>query len=315
MTLLLWAQHTQSLDAGRRLTGSYARVIEEQTTRTIQTIDERLQLAALGYAQLAADGTPPEATARAFLRSQARLLPFVRAIWMTDATGTMRFDSDSVKLGIDVSDRDYFTVFRGNPQLAFSVANPIRSRTDGSWLLSASRPIRAADGSFAGVIVAAIRLLYLDDLWRTLDLGANGAVSLVRVDGTMLMRSPFDSLAVGQNFSAHSSFTAIRAASSGHYGLVSPVDGIERDVAFRHLALLPDIAVLVGQSYDAIIAPWRRFALFVLLGWGLAAAATAAWAGTATMAPEAPRTRRRSPVGRRRTTVTMVSPIAVRFTP
>ncbi|MBP6720681.1 MAG: hypothetical protein KA173_17610, partial [Rhodoferax sp.] len=65
LTLALNVQRNQALESGQRLSASFARVIEEQTTRTLQTVDQRLQLAARALSDLETAGQLNEASARA----------------------------------------------------------------------------------------------------------------------------------------------------------------------------------------------------------------------------------------------------------
>jgi hypothetical protein len=102
---------------------SFAQVIEEQTSRTLQTIDQRLQLAANGLAQLEAAGTLNEAAAHALLQAQVKELPFVRAIWVLDAQGRIRYDSDPGNIGISLADRPYFQVYLAQSQTLFYVGS------------------------------------------------------------------------------------------------------------------------------------------------------------------------------------------------
>ena len=77
----------------------------------------------------------------------------------------------------------------------------------GSWLTTASRPIRGADGALEGVIAAAVEAPYFEQLWRGIDLGAEGAVALFRRDGVLMMRSPHDEQSVGKVFTSLPLFT------------------------------------------------------------------------------------------------------------
>ena len=87
VALTLTLLRMQAIESGQRLTEAFVQIIEEQTTRTIQTIDQRLQLAAIGMAQLDSAGGLNEQSARVMLREQVKELPFVRAIWVMDEQG------------------------------------------------------------------------------------------------------------------------------------------------------------------------------------------------------------------------------------
>ncbi|PIY30387.1 MAG: hypothetical protein CO105_05650 [Comamonadaceae bacterium CG_4_9_14_3_um_filter_60_33] len=250
---------SQTIESSERLTQSFAQVIEEQTSRTLQTIDQRLQLAANGLAQLETAGTLNEAAAHALLQAQAKELPFVRAIWVLDAQGRIRYDSDLGNIGISLADRPYFQAYLAQPQTRFYLGSPVRSRTTGTWLISAARPLRTADGAFAGIIVAAVEPPYFDKLWRSVDLGADSSIALFRSDGTLMMRSPFDETAMGKVFSGTRLFSELLPTSpAGSYRSNSAIDGTLRSFAYRTLSAQSSLVVVVGQSFERLLAPWRQ---------------------------------------------------------
>jgi len=278
VALALAALRAQALGAGERLTASLARIVEEQTTRTLQAVEQRLELAAGGIAQMQTAGTLNEASAREHLRHQLEKLPFVRAIWVLDAQGRIAYDSDTGNIGVDLADRPYFLAHQRQPGLQFFIGDPVRSRSTGTWLISASHPLPAKNGAFAGVVVAAIEPPYFDQLWRTVDLGANGAIALLRRDGTMLMRSPFDESLMGKAFPELQALQPQHAEqTAGAYVATSFVDGQRRSLAFRRLSSQPELLVLVGQSFDALLAPWRRLAWLSGAIWAAASLAIAAF--------------------------------------
>lgn len=160
----LFYLHGQALRSGERLTQSLAQVIEEQTSRTFQTVNQRLQLAASGLQAMQRPRSADPESVRAMLKEQLGDLPFVRAIWVLDAEGRIVFDSDVGNIGVNLADREYFQIYQQRPTTGFHLSAVVRSRTTGTWLISASRPLRTPDGAFAGVIVAAVEPPYFDRL-------------------------------------------------------------------------------------------------------------------------------------------------------
>ncbi|MBT9501515.1 MAG: PAS domain S-box protein [Burkholderiaceae bacterium] len=264
----------QAIASGVRLTASLAQVIEEQTSRTIQTVDQQLQLAANRLTQLEASGGLGEASARVLLREQLTGLPFLRAMWVLDAQGRIAFDSDTGNIGVDLSQRAYVQAYRQHPDTGFQLGAPILSRTTGTWSIPATRPIRRGDGSIAWLLVAAIEPPYFDSLWRGLEVGAGGSVSLFRKDGTLMMRSPFDPASMGKTFAEAPMFGLwLKGATVGNLQRASVVDGRTRLFAFRALSVQPELAVVAGQSLELVLAPWRWLAIVAVVVW--AAACTA----------------------------------------
>jgi len=264
----------QAIASGERLTASFAQVIEEQTSRTVQTVDQQLQLAANRLTQLEASGGLNEASARILLREQLKGMPFLRAIWVLDAQGRIALDSDTGNMGVDLSQRAYFQAYRTRPDTGFQLGAPILSRTTGTWLIPATRPLRRSDGRIERLIVAAVEPPYFDSLWRGLEVGDGGSVALFRKDGTLMMRSPFDPASMGKTFADAPMFGLwLKGASSGSLQQASLIDGHSRLYAYRALSVQPELAVVAGQSLDLVLAPWRWLATVAVAVWAAACAA------------------------------------------
>ena len=272
VVVLLVQQRTQALESGQHLNESLARVVEAQASSAVQAVDQHLRLTAQGLALLAAAGNLNEISARALLRELVAALPFVRSIWVLDAQGRVVHAPEASAVGLQLADRDYFQVYQSNPQTNFYIGSPIRSRPSGRWLISAARPLRNADGAFAGVVVTGLDPPYFDRLWNALDLGPDGVVALLRHDGVLMMRSPFSEASMGQKlFIPDLQGPAPNARTSGHYNGPSPVDGRRRLTAYRALAGQPELLVLVARSADTVLAGWRQQALLVAAVWTVAA--------------------------------------------
>ncbi len=271
LTLALNVQRNQALESGQRLSASFARVIEEQTTRTLQTVDQRLQLAARALSDLETAGQLNEASARAVLRDHVQPLPFVRGMWVLDAQGRMLYDMEEGSIGTDLKDRPYFQTHQSKPDTGFQLDTPVLNRLTGTWLLTGSRALRSVEGRFEGVIVAAIEPLYFDKLWGTLDLGASGSVALTTRNGVVVMRTPFVAQAMEIDLQQRPLYKDMLPRSpTGDYADASSVDGVERLFSYRTLKEQQSLVVVVGQSIDFALAPWRQVAWIAALIWVLA---------------------------------------------
>jgi PAS domain S-box-containing protein len=262
-----------TLDAGRKLNASFAHLIEEQTSRSLQAVDERLELAAFALQALQAKGPVGENAGRALLREQIKQLPLLRAMWVLDTQGRVSLDSNTGNIGKNFADRAYFQAYLKDPGAVFRLANPVRSRTTGGWLISATRPLRDTSGRFQGVLVTAVEPAYLDQLWRSVDLGHGGSVSLIRRDGTLMVRSPLDESQIGRQVADLRIVTApLDTEPAGTFEKVSAFDGSMRLFAYRRLAVEPDLVVVVGQTTEVVLASWRRVSILAVGAWLLATA-------------------------------------------
>ena len=280
LALSLVHLRSQAIESAKDLTESFAQVIEEQATRTLQTVDLRLQLAESSLEKLENDSNLNPKSVGELLREQIKELPYIRVAYILDAQGRVTAESgtESINLGLSLADRDYFKVYLDQPQTGFYLGTPVRGRTTKLWTIGASRPLKSVDGKFSGIIVAALDPAYFDRNWRAVDVGAGGSIALFRRNGTLLMRSPLNDDAMGKTLSSGPVFrdlVPIKPVGSLQY--VSAIDGVLRTFAYRILSARPDLVVMVGQSVELTLAPWRRLALMATSLWAAASAATFAF--------------------------------------
>ncbi len=261
----------EAFRAGETITRSLAHVIEDETSRTIQAVDQRLELAITRLKLQEASQHLNEESARAMLREQLKGLPFVRAIWMLDKTGRIVFDSDVGNIGMDLSDREYFRFYQQkDPSAGVHLSAPVRSRTVGTWLISVSRPVYSPKGEFLGVMAAALEPSYFDRLWQSVDLGEGGSIVLFRTDGTLMMRSPADDKAMGRSFAGLSLFSQrLPKSPQGVFSFTSIIDSRERIAAYRVLEPYPDLVISVASLESHMLSAWTRFAKLATVTWGL----------------------------------------------
>ena len=273
LILILLSLRAQAIRSGERLTASLAHVIAEQTNSSLQSINQRLQLAASRLAPLMNSGLD-DAEARTLLADQIRELPDLRALSVADAEGRIVYSTAGEAAGQSVIDREYFQVYLKEPSTGFHVGPPVRGRVSGTWLISATWPMRSAAGGLVGVLIAAVEPAYFDKVWREVEVGEGGSIALFRRDGILMMRSPFDEGAMGRSFAARPMFQeGLRTAREGGLRDASPIDGAVRMLSYRTLSGAPDLVVIVGQSFSGVLAPWRQFATITAGIWVLAVSA------------------------------------------
>jgi len=260
----LWYLRQQALAGGEHLAEAMAQVIAEQTARSLETVDQRLEITAHHFEDLLSERGLDATAGRELLRAHAGSLPLVRAMAILDAEGRVVVDTQD-STGRSLADREYFQVLRERPQTGFFVGRLVRIRSSGTdsgrWVLPAARPLLDAGGKFKGVIAAAIEPTYFEALWRRLDLGRGGSIALFHREGQMLVRSPHLPQSQGQDFSHVRLFRQqLPGAAQGVYVGHSALDGVERVTAYRVLPNHPQLVAVVGSPLRQVLADWRRFA-------------------------------------------------------
>ena len=110
---------------------------------------------------------------------------------MLDVDGEWQYSSLVQTPRHNNSDRNYFIYHRDTPGKALRISEPLQSRLTGRPTILLTKRIEHQDGSFAGVIVAAIDSDYFNGFYRMFQLGSDGGISLSRNDGIVLIRWPF----------------------------------------------------------------------------------------------------------------------------
>ena len=210
---LLVQMRVDAIEAGERVLSAFAQLTEEQTTRTIQNVDQTLEIVTERLAIARRDGAASEAAIPDELRALLVSRPFLTAIAVLDRQGRTVYGTTLGQGALDLSDRDYFMAQRDDPKTGFMVGVPVRSKTTGLWALPASRPLPRVDGEFAGVVGAVMDPLFFNRAWTVDQAIPDQATALWRNDGVVLMRSPFDERTMGLSLSKGILATRIAAGS------------------------------------------------------------------------------------------------------
>ena len=258
---------------------SLSLALSEHSARTFEAVDLILRYTA---ETLRADGIKtPEAFARRMatqdvhdrLREEIVGHSEVEAVILVGADGRLvNFSRAWPVPPLNLADRDYFDAFRATPAPLRFIGEPILSRAEGGRTFVVVRRLGAPDGTFIGLVVAAIRINYLEALYRDLAGGPGSSIALRRSDGTLLARYPQVERQDGsQNYVDIAMFQEIAHGAGISRSLTaSRRDGVLRLRTARVLKDFP-LILTVGRAAAVIDAQWRRGAIVIGGGAGLVA--------------------------------------------
>ncbi|MFZ6719663.1 sensor domain-containing diguanylate cyclase [Undibacterium sp. Ji49W] len=250
-----WTARQNQLREMSVSTTNMARAIAQHADDTIKAADTAL----LGIEdQIQTDGTEPAALERLhnLLMRKTAELPQLKGLFVYDENGNWLVNSlASTPANINNADRDYFIYHRTHQDKNAYIGSPIRSRSSGIWVMTLSRRINHADGSFAGVALATIEIDYFNKFYDSFNIGEAGAIVLVSNNGTMLTRRPLLPDSIGKNMQSTTVFKESAARPSGTFNVKSAQDGVKRLNSFRRLDKYP-LFVSAAVSEDEILADW-----------------------------------------------------------
>ena len=192
----------------------------------------------------------------AHLADTVNSLPQIREIGVLDVDGRWRFSSLPETPRHSNADRGYFIYHRDTPGSALRISEPLQSRLTGRSTIILSKRIDKQDGSFAGVLTAAIDSDYFNGFYKTFQLGPDGSISLLRNDGAVLIRWPQSDRKT--NLSATGMFSRqLKQSSVGYSKIISPFDGITKFIGYEETPHYP-MVVTVAMSEDWLLSYWWK---------------------------------------------------------
>ena len=197
----------------------------------------------------------------AMLAAQLGIMPLLEGLMVTDAHGRVRYgDKLNPAQVIELGERVHFQQAREQRTPALIISLAVVSLASQRPMLFAVRRVENPDGSFAGIVSAAVNPERFHRIFRAVQLGDKGSISLRNEARQILAR-----VAAGQSQdrwfgSTETSSELARAfdsqATNGSFVSTVRQDGIERLTAFQRLGVYP-LMVIVGEGTASYLLPWR----------------------------------------------------------
>jgi diguanylate cyclase (GGDEF)-like protein len=251
------ARYHAALSAAEQSARSFAQVLAEHTARTFEAVERTMGEAELIRRDADAGRYVTAEAVRQDLRRLQQTSPVLIAIGWTNAAGDVVAHSyDGAPPRPNIAQMPHFIAQRDKTAGDLFVAPPFRSAATGHWITAASRRLNNPDGSFAGVLTAALDQSYFASTYRAIRLDNGGAAVLIHRDGPILAREPMVEGAIGKNFSSGPLLTRyLPHSDAGAFAGVSVVDGIDRIVGYKAVPGLP-LVVVVSYDRAAVLRPF-----------------------------------------------------------
>ena len=268
----LYRERERSVQEQRSNTANLARLVEENTRQALRRVQALLddgvrsiQLAGAAP-RLVDSGAARQASLQALQLELQASLPndgLVRGLVWLDAKGETRLTTlvTAARLPSPLADRDWFTRLRQQPALETAYGR-LEGPSPLGWRLPVARRLLAADGSFAGTLVALVDPATLQPVLDAIDTGRNGFVTLFLTDGWMLATAPRNEALYARNWLDTPMFKQhLPASPVGTVQQVVVRDKTERVYSYRALGEYP-LVVSVGVSMTDALADWRARAIW-----------------------------------------------------
>ena len=278
----IWHGRKSALDEHQRSMNSMGIVLAEHTSRYVQVIDMVVRQVQLRIATLNVP-TPADFSARLdnqdmhqYLVERLKNVPQLEAVLLVDANGRLVNASRQwPSPHNDLSDRDYFKHVKEHDDEGLFVGALSKSRGTGNLSLFFAHRISGPDGAFWGLVVGVVDIRSLSAFYESASAYLGQSVTLLRRDGTMLMRYPDPERSIGAKLPPTSPW--FRHVTEGGSTYLTPVvlDGFPSLISVH---VLPDypLVVNVAMKQADVYVQWRREAVLIA---GFALTASVAFTG------------------------------------
>jgi signal transduction histidine kinase len=251
--------HEAALARSKKNAAAFTLTIEGHTSdvfqaasSTIAAVADQIELMAPGALH---DNDP---TFRRTLKRRLSDLPYARAIFVIGPDGWIRHDTDYPGTPhIPLADRPYFRAFVQSPSLDRHISEPIRSRSGLGLFVAVSQRIHVPSG-FGGIVVAAMRPGWFENLYAKLGLGQGDRISLYHANGTLVARYPVEA---DSGVGSHDPHILEATRTRGPRATYEEADSIVSHAAVEGAALIVELR----RGKASAIADWRSTAVGAVL--------------------------------------------------
>ena len=265
----IWHNHQSALAEHRRSLRSMGIVLAEQTGRYAQVIDLIVSEVKSRISDLGVSnpddfrGRLGSLEIKSYLAARVKNVPQADAVALIDANGIILNSSrDGPTVHADVTARDYYTYLKIHDDTVVYIGSLSTGLVTGNLSLFFARRVSGPDGIFLGLVVGVVDVKYLSAFYRAASEHQGQAVTLLRRDGSMLLRYPNPAQIVGVRMPQASPWYARVAEGGGSYISPGVLDGVSRLVSVHPLRDYP-LVVDVQLSEAVAFARWRTEATYI----------------------------------------------------
>lgn len=246
--------HRGTVTLAKRTSENLATSIESDIGRTIEQYDLSLRAVVSGV-NMPEIGQLSRELRQLILFDKAASSAQFGGIQVFDAKGDLTIDAASLDpVHLNAAGEDFFKAHAADGERGLYISAPQLHR--GAYAVVLSRRITDTDGNFAGVVAGSIRFSYFHDLFSRLRLNPDETITVLRRDGVVIMRTPFDLDVIGKDLSRMPGMIRVLARGGGSFTGVGASDKIERLFVWRDTGRA--LVVVVGRPWTNIFSLWQQ---------------------------------------------------------
>ena len=244
-------ERTETVANAIKQNKNLAMAFEEHTIRTIKGIDQAVLFVRNQY-----DEHGLKLNIGRMVESGALDASLFNFIGITDERGNVVLGSHEFKPA-NLADRESFKVHQQNNDNEMFIGKLNLGRITHKWAMPMSHRINKTDGSFGGIVYAAVVPEYFTRFYQRADLSEQGVVTLIGLDGIVRARRAGQKSSFGEDMHDSKLFVEQAKSRNGSFLGAGIADGTVRFVSFRTLTQYP-LIVMVGTSEAETLASFHE---------------------------------------------------------
>lgn len=254
----LWVARDRTIALAEQRAASLATVLTEYVRGSLAVFDTSLAQLAVHSQRIGGPAASREVW-DPILAAALASLPVSGSVSVADAEGTIRHSTLTRIVGESRRDNYVFTQLASLNRDELVVDRPYMSVTEPKqFIIPLGRRLQGEDGRFAGAVVATLIPEAYRQFFRTIDVGAEGAIWVFHPDGVVLFREPSPINRI--NAPAADNPIVQASQTTGPEGIVTApiVAGGPLFVSAYRSTTTPAVTVAVSLSRREVLADWRR---------------------------------------------------------
>src|SRR5262245_48970975 len=251
LSFFLANEHDSAERAAVQNSTNLAGAFEEHLSRSLSEIDRSLKIIRTLQAR-----DPARFSLADWLKSNRVLTNDVLQITLVDREGNVKVGGvEGVAQALSDSRlSEAFKAHADTLQDHLFIGKPVLDPATGRWSLQLSRRINDSHGLFNGVIVAALDPAYLTRIYDSVNIGKDGYIRVIGLDGAVRATSGRTFSILGRDFSGADLFKKLSSGTNGWYYTGSALsDNAKRLIAYRSVTNYP-VVITVGVAAHEIFS-------------------------------------------------------------
>jgi len=265
----LWHDRAASIADGTKDSHNLAVVLGGHIEGSLQAIDYRLRDLQRSIDEFDETSSLDGIRSERFddlLLERRRSLPQAAHIVVVDAEGrfvasTMAWPSPDA----NIADRDYFKELAANDDDRLVISGPVLSRVSGDTVIALARRIDLPGQRFRGIVFITMKTRYLRDLYDSLATLPQQTFSLLRNDGSFVLRHPDAQDRTGAQVRHPDQFFDVVAKGGGNLRAQGLFDPVARWIAVHPIGDYP-LLVTIAVPEEVLLQKWRSSAALTAAG-------------------------------------------------